>query len=190
MSDDVRENAEALLAAWDRAPACGPIPAGIIEAVIALRAALAVAPATGDAAAVRHDAAEVARRGAVVAYEQMADPRNGRTVAHTYADCMEAVGKALDECEAMIRALPLPAAAPAVEEAISDETARCAAVVQELAGAAERDGNDAVGMALRLAASRVRRTGKEHESARLVREAERAATSRSDDRPASGQGGV
>ena len=38
---DVREAAEALLAAWDKAPACGPIPEGIINGVIALRAALA-----------------------------------------------------------------------------------------------------------------------------------------------------
>lgn len=68
------------------------------------------------AEAMRHAAAEIARLGAVVAYEQMADWRNSRSVAHTYADCMEAVGKALDECESMIRALPIPARADAVEE--------------------------------------------------------------------------
>lgn len=66
----------------------------------------------------------------------------------------------------------------AVREMVAEETARCAAVVQGLAMDAERDGNEAVGRALRLAASKVRRTGTAHETERLVREATRAAAER------------
>jgi hypothetical protein len=78
-----------------------------------------------------------------------------------------------------------PATTDAVREVVAEETARCAAVVQGMAMDAERDGNEAIGRALRLAASKVRRTGTAHEAERLVREAARAALSRLDAKGAS-----
>lgn len=72
----------------------------------ALRAALE-RPAN-DAGAMRHAAAEIARRGAFAAYEEMTDTGHDTEKKHTYSECMDAIGDALSECEAQIRALPLP----------------------------------------------------------------------------------
>lgn len=80
----------------------------------ALRAALE-RPAN-DAGAMRHAAAEIARRGAFAAYEEMTDTGHDTEKKHTYSECMDAIGDALSECEAQIRALPLPAPSR-VEEA-------------------------------------------------------------------------
>lgn len=63
---------------------------------------------------------------------------------------------------------------PEADERVAEETGRCAAVVQGEAIEQEQAGNVLVGGTLRALASKIRRTGKEHEAARLVREAYRA----------------
>ena len=107
-SDDVRENAEALLAAWDRAPACGPIPAGIIEAVIALRAALAVAPATATDRLAGMPPHFHFGGEAIAALESAGMGRNGKP------NCL--IDMILEACNALRAAPPAPGDAAAVRD--------------------------------------------------------------------------
>ncbi len=65
---------------------------------------------TDRAEAMREACAKVAKNGAVAAFEEMTDAGHDTEKKHTYSDCMEAVGKALSECQRQIETLPLPAA--------------------------------------------------------------------------------
>lgn len=65
---------------------------------------------SSDAEAVREACAGIAHNGSVAAFESMAESSDVERYAHS--DVMDAVGKALAECESMIRSLPLHATRP------------------------------------------------------------------------------
>ena len=134
MSDDVRARAEALLGALEDTRYHGIEIGALGDPMRALRAALAaeaadasaspvdattVAPATGDAAAVREACAKLCDE---VAAEDTADEREADDAGDDQLSAMarESVRTATYLAET-IRALPLPAPATAVVGSVSDQ---------------------------------------------------------------------